>query len=73
MTAVTILIERQRAAQWRTLLDTLALGVPAALIAGALAGRMSGVLRFWRSSRWRSCLRSAGSASDARDGSTRIG
>jgi hypothetical protein len=42
MTAVPLLLQPQRRAQWRTLIDTLALGLPAALVSGVLGWRVSG-------------------------------
>jgi hypothetical protein len=42
VTAVPFLILPQRRAQWRALIDTAALGLPAALVAGVLGWRVSG-------------------------------
>ncbi|MCA3701167.1 MAG: DUF4175 domain-containing protein, partial [Brevundimonas sp.] len=42
MTAVPLLIQPQRRAQWRALIDTAALGLPAALVAGVLGWRVTG-------------------------------
>jgi hypothetical protein len=42
MTAIPLLLQPQRRAQWRALIDTLALGLPAALVAGVLGWRVGG-------------------------------
>jgi len=42
MTAIPLLLQPQRRAQWRALLDTLALGLPLAIVAGALGWRLAG-------------------------------
>ena len=42
VTAVPLLIQPQRRAQWRALIDTAALGLPAALVAGVLGWRVTG-------------------------------
>lgn len=42
MTAIPLLLQPQRRAQWRALIDTLALGLPAALVLGVLGWRVGG-------------------------------
>ncbi|PZQ43323.1 MAG: DUF4175 domain-containing protein, partial [Phenylobacterium zucineum] len=42
MTAVPLLLQPQRRAQWRALFDTVALGLPLAIVAGALGWRLAG-------------------------------
>ena len=42
MTAVPLLLQPQRRAQWRALFDTVALGLPAALVVGVLGWRVAG-------------------------------
>lgn len=42
MTAVPLLLQPQRRAQWRALFDTLALGLPATLVVGVLGWRVAG-------------------------------
>ncbi|WP_029414761.1 DUF4175 family protein [Brevundimonas bacteroides] len=42
MTAIPLLLQPQRRAQWRALFDTLAVGLPVAIVAGALGWRLAG-------------------------------
>jgi hypothetical protein len=42
MTAIPLLLQPQRRAQWRALIDTLALGLPATLVVGILGWRVGG-------------------------------
>ena len=42
MTAIPLLLQPQRRAQWRALIDTVALGLPAALVLGLLGWRVGG-------------------------------
>ncbi len=43
MTALPILLDHQRAARWQAMIDTMAIGLPGVMVAGALAGRLFGV------------------------------
>ena len=43
MTAVPVLLDRQRDAQWRTVADTVAIGLPAILVTSALGWRLFGL------------------------------
>lgn len=43
MTAISLLIEPQRRAQWRTLLDTVVMGLAGVMLAGAIGWQLMGV------------------------------